>query len=183
MTRIVAGSAKGAALKVPSQGTRPTSDRVREAIFSRLASWGAIERARVLDLYAGSGALGLEALSRGARSADLVDASEQACRVARANARSTGLGARVYRADAAAYLGRGGEWDLVFADPPYALDSAELDRVIALIGEHVSDDAVVVIERATRDGAPAPAPWGSAWESKAYGETTVWYSDVAQKDA
>ena len=88
MTRIIAGSAKGRRLEVPHGGTRPTSDKIREAIFSRLESWGVLDGARVLDLFAGSGALALEALSRGAQRAVLVDSSTKAARVAKINASS-----------------------------------------------------------------------------------------------
>ena len=90
MTRIVAGSAKGRVLAVPAKGTRPTSERVREALFSRLDHWGALEGAHVLDLYAGTGALALEALSRGAASADLVEKSAAAARLAARNASACG---------------------------------------------------------------------------------------------
>ena len=95
MTRIVAGRAGGRSLKVPPKGTRPTSDRVREAMFSRLEHYDVVDGARVLDLFAGSGALGLEAASRGAAAVVLVDASRQAADVCRANAATTGLTAVV----------------------------------------------------------------------------------------
>ena len=125
MTRIVAGSAKGRTLAVPKSGTRPTSERVREALFSRLDHMNVLEGAVVLDLYAGTGALGLEALSRGAATATLVEKASGAARVATSNVRSTGLSARVVTADARAYLAArsgqvlSGEVDLVFIDPPY----------------------------------------------------------------
>ena len=102
MTRIVAGSAKGRTLAVPKSGTRPTSERVREALFSRLDHMNVLDGAVVLDLYAGTGALGLEALSRGAATATLVEKAAGAARVATSNVRSTGLSARVVTADARA---------------------------------------------------------------------------------
>lgn len=105
MTRIVAGSAKGRTLAVPKSGTRPTSERVREALFSRLDHMNVLEGATVLDLFAGTGALGLEALSRGAARATLVEKASAAARVATANVRATGLSARVVTADVRAYLG------------------------------------------------------------------------------
>lgn len=95
MSRIVAGQAGGRLLRVPAKGTRPTSERVREAVFSRLEHTGAVAGARVLDLYAGSGALGLEAMSRGADGAVLVESGKDAARICRANAAALGLAARV----------------------------------------------------------------------------------------
>ena len=124
MTRIVAGSAKGRILAVPKSGTRPTSERVREALFSRLDHMNVLNGTVVLDLYAGTGALGLEALSRGSARATLVEKASAAARVASANVRSTGLPARVVTADARAYLAARtgedlcGDVDLVFIDPP-----------------------------------------------------------------
>ena len=138
MTRIVAGSAKGRTLAVPKSGTRPTSERVREALFSRLDHMNVLDGATVLDLFAGTGALGLEALSRGAARATLVEKASAAARVATANVRATGLCARVVTADVRAYLGArsgdalAGEVDLVFIDPPY--DIAEEDMTTVLFG-------------------------------------------------
>ncbi|MBD3690209.1 RsmD family RNA methyltransferase [Nanchangia anserum] len=184
MPRIIAGSAKGCRLAVPAQGTRPTADRVREAVFSRLTSLGAIERARVLDLYAGSGALGLEALSRGALHADLVERAAAAAKVCRDNIAATGLPARLHRASVMTFLEETrSEWDLVFADPPYDLSGADLDAVLTRLASHVSGDAVVVVERARRDGCPAPQAWPGAWRGYKYGETTVWLSDLAASAA
>ena len=136
MTRIVAGSAKGRTLAVPKSGTRPTSERVREALFSRLDHMNVLEGAVVLDLYAGTGALGLEALSRGAATATLVEKASGAARVATSNVRSTGLSARVVTADARAYLAArsgqvlSGEVDLVFIDPPYDIAEADMTAVL-----------------------------------------------------
>lgn len=179
MTRIIAGSARGRRLDVPAAGTRPTSDRVREALFSRLESIDAIRSARVLDLFAGTGALGLEALSRGARSADLVDRAASAVRVCRRNVRATGLPARVHQAGAAAYLAGGGEWDLVLIDPPYDFPDADLDALLADLAGHLSEDAVVVVERSARSPAPGAPAWAPGWVGRTYGETTVWLADAA----
>lgn len=175
MTRIVAGEWKGRRLRVPARGTRPTSERVREALFSRLEARGLVEGARVLDLYAGSGALGLEALSRGASSADLVDSAGVAVRCLRANAAQFGAAARVHRCEAATFVRRPGpEWDLVFADPPYACPTEEVAALLDALPARLAADACVVWERASRDGAPPAPAWAEVWEGKAYGETTVW---------
>ena len=140
MTRIVAGSAKGRTLAVPKSGTRPTSERVREALFSRLDHMNVLNGTVVLDLYAGTGALGLEALSRGSAHATLVEKASAAARVASANVRSTGLSARVVTADARAYLAARtgedlcGDVDLVFIDPPYDIPEADMTAVLSLLG-------------------------------------------------
>ena len=161
MTRIVAGSAKGRTLAVPKSGTRPTSERVREALFSRLDHVNVLNGTVVLDLYAGTGALGLEALSRGSARATLVEKSSAAARVASANVRSTGLPARVVTADARSYLcARTGEdlrgdVDLVFIDPPYDIAEADMTTVLSLLGPWIGPDALVVVERSTR--APVAA--------------------------
>ena len=180
MTRIVAGSAKGRTLAVPKSGTRPTSERVREALFSRLDHMNLLEEATVLDLYAGTGALGLEALSRGASSATLVEKASGAARVATANVRSTGLSARVVTADSRAYLGGrsaeplSGEVDLVFIDPPYDIAEEEMTAVLEGLAPWIGPDALVVVERSTR----APAPTWPAFlvleDTRAWGETVAY---------
>ena len=182
MTRIVAGSAKGRTLAVPKSGTRPTSERVREALFSRLDHMNVLEGATVLDLYAGTGALGLEALSRGASSATLVEKASGAARVATANVRSTGLSARVVIADSRAYLGGrsaeplSGEVDLVFIDPPYDIAEEEMTAVLEGLAPWIGPDALVVVERSTR----APAPTWPAFlvleDTRAWGETVAYFA-------
>ena len=182
MTRIVAGSAKGRTLAVPKSGTRPTSERVREALFSRLDHMNVLEEATVLDLYAGTGALGLEALSRGASSATLVEKACGAARVATANVRSTGLSARVVTADSRAYLGGrsaeplSGEVDLVFIDPPYDIAEEEMTAVLEGLAPWIGPDALVVVERSTR----APAPTWPAFlvleDTRAWGETVAYFA-------
>ena len=160
MTRIVAGSAKGRTLAVPKSGTRPTSERVREALFSRLDHMNVLDGATVLDLYAGTGALGLEALSRGGAHATLVEKASAAARVASANVRSTGLPARVVTADARTYLSArsgqalAGDIDLVFIDPPYDIAEDDMTTVLSSLGPWIGPDALVVVERSTR--APVP---------------------------
>ncbi|MCI2240208.1 16S rRNA (guanine(966)-N(2))-methyltransferase RsmD [Paenibacillus sp. TRM 82003] len=181
MTRIVAGSAGGRRLRVPpGDTTRPTSDRVREALFSALDAAGAVEDARVLDLYAGSGALGLEAASRGAREVVLVEAARAAAQTARANAAALGLpGVRVEHERAERFLAGpraadGGGWDLVLVDPPYAVDDEALAAVLAALAPLLADGATVVVERSARSPEPRwPAGWSAA-RRRRYGETSVW---------
>jgi 16S rRNA (guanine966-N2)-methyltransferase len=129
--RVIGGVARGRALKAPaSSSVRPTSGRAREAIFDALGAIGAVEGASVLDLFCGSGALGIEALSRGASSATFVDHDRAALEVVDLNLRSTGLGGpegavrtRLIRRDALTFLGGSGPFDLAFVDPPYAFDA------------------------------------------------------------
>lgn len=182
MTRIVAGSAKGRTLAVPKSGTRPTSERVREALFSRLDHMNVLEGATVLDLFAGTGALGLEALSRGAARATLVEKASAAARVASANVRSTGLPARVVTADARSYLcARTGEdlrgdVDLVFIDPPYDIAEADMTAVLSLLGPWIGPDALVVVERSTRAPAPTWPPFLVLEDQRTWGETVAYFA-------
>ncbi|MDQ1121924.1 16S rRNA (guanine(966)-N(2))-methyltransferase RsmD [Microbacterium trichothecenolyticum] len=182
MTRIISGRAGGTVLDVPPKGTRPTSDRVRESLFGALEAAGLLDDARVADLYAGSGALGLESLSRGAASADLVELSAPAAALIRNNAervRTAGVAApaRVHRANVSTYLAASGaEWDLVFLDPPYDIGDDELTRALVALAPRLSPDATVIVERATRSAAPAWATAGLVAErDRAYGDTTMWW--------
>lgn len=183
MTRIVGGTVGGRRLAVPATGTRPTSERVREALFSRLEHRGALDGARVLDLYAGSGALGLEALSRGAASAVLVDSSRTAVAVCRSNANVLGF------ADVVTVIGRKVEQllvgpaptrtsTLVFVDPPYELGVEKVLRLLTRPG-WLAEGAVVVLEQATRAGEPAWPAGLEPGDSKAYGETTLWFAQAS----
>lgn len=160
MTRIIAGSARGRKIAVPAEGTRPTSDRAREGLFSALNARLEFPGARVLDLFAGSGALGLEAASRGADRVVLVDASQEACEIIRGNAAVLAdVGARidVVAAPALDYISRTGErFDLVLADPPYAVDNDELAELLDQLPRVLNPDAMVVVEREVRS---AEAPW------------------------
>jgi 16S rRNA (guanine966-N2)-methyltransferase len=185
--RIIAGSVGGRRLAVaPGRGTRPTSDRAREGLFGTVeAIRGGLVGAAVLDLYAGSGAVGLEALSRGATDVILVEADVAAARVIRANIATLGLpGARVINAGVARALAAGpaGERprDFVFADPPYRVDDGEiLQMLTALLAGWLAPGALVAVERATRSGAPT---WPAGYEadrSRRYGEATVWYGLAA----
>lgn len=187
MTRIVAGSARGRRVSVPAGGgTRPTADRAREGLFSTLTSLlGTLEGVRFLDLYAGSGAVGLEALSRGAEHALLVESGRAAARVASANVAALGLrGAELQVVPVEQLVRRapaGPPYDIVFADPPYLLSDAELSGVLRRAREQgwLAPGAVVALERATQ----APAwrwPDGIVgMRFRTYGEATLWYGRAA----
>lgn len=181
MTRIIAGAAGSLTLAVPDAGTRPTSDRVRESLFGALESAGVLEGAVVADLYAGSGALALEAISRGAASADLVEKAPRAASVAERNVRTVQRAVpdavlRVHRSSADAYLrAPGPRLDLVFIDPPYDLPEDELAKTLGLLVPRLSAGALVVIERAARSAAPTLPEGLSIDRHKRYGDTAVWW--------
>ena len=172
MTRLIGGAAGGRRIAVPPTGTRPTSDRVREALFSMLEARGALEDAEILDLYAGSGALGIEALSRGASTAVLVERDPRACAVITRNVTVAGVaGALVRRSAVVAYLRRTpGPVDLVFVDPPYG---DAVDDVLALLPRWTRTGALVVLERDRRSPAPAWPEGLEPEEPRTYGETTL----------
>ena len=182
MIRVIAGAAGGRRLAVPGGvSARPTSDRAREGLFGTVVSEiGSLAGKHVLDLYAGSGAVGLEALSRGARDVLMVESDAQAVAVIRANIETVGLeGARVTRDRVERLLasqGRPDRYDLVFADPPYAMTTAAVTRVLTLLTDGwLAHDALVVVERATRSG---PVHWPPGYlpgKSRRYGEATFWY--------
>ncbi|MDR7273291.1 16S rRNA (guanine(966)-N(2))-methyltransferase RsmD [Catenuloplanes atrovinosus] len=184
MTRIVAGALGGRRLTVPAGShTRPTSDRVREALFNTLETLTDLDGARVADLYAGSGAVGLEALSRGAAHALLVEHDPKAGRIVRANIaaldardRAHLLAAKVSTALAAGPPD-GERYDLVFADPPYPMPDQEVTAVLVALVEHgwLAEDAVVVVERSSRGPDLAWVEGITAVRSRRYGETTLWY--------
>jgi 16S rRNA (guanine966-N2)-methyltransferase len=180
VTRIVAGEVGGRRLAVPAgERTRPTSDRAREALFGTLSALVDLDGARVLDLYAGSGAVGLEAVSRGAAHALLVDSDARAAAVARDNARDLGLADRVtVRRDRVERVLAGAPepYQLVFADPPYALDDGELAAVLhRLTGGWLAPGAVLAVERATRGAGPRWPDRVEALKQRRYGEGTLWY--------
>ena len=164
--RIVAGSARGRRIEAPpGEGTRPTTDRVRQAIFNALWSMGAVDGATVLDLFAGSGAMGLEALSRGAAHVTFVESDRRTAEVIRRNVDHLGMAdrARIVVADALDHARRGERADLVLCDPPYAFDRwDELLRALR---------AEVAVLESDREIDP-PAPWRLA-RSKRYGSTFV----------
>jgi len=194
VTRVIAGKAGGRRLRVPpGQGTRPTSDRAREGLFASLVSeFGDLSRLRVLDLYAGSGAVGLEALSRGAARVLLVESDARAAAVIKANIGAVDLpNANVITDRVERLLGRppdGDRYDLAFADPPYAVtDEAVAQVLIQLTNGWLTEGALVVVERATRSGALDWPPGYAAAKSRRYGEATFWYgwygSGVAAEQA
>lgn len=178
--RIVAGTARGRRLQVPEgTRTRPTSDRAREGLFSSLLSLLELDGARVLDLYAGSGALGLEALSRGAVSATLVEHDPDALAVLAANIDHLALpGAHLVRQSVERFLPVDPEprYDLALLDPPYELDVVP---ALVLLRPWLTETAIVVAERATRAGE---LTWPTGYEprrSRRYGEATLWYAASA----
>jgi 16S rRNA (guanine966-N2)-methyltransferase len=163
---------------VPPRGTRPTTDRVRESLFNIVSARRDLTGLAVLDLYAGSGALGLEALSRGAASAVFVESDQRAAAVIARNIEALGLcGATLRRGAVAAVLAAGtpAAVDLVLADPPYDIAAAEVDLVVAALSTHgwVHEGTVAVVERAAA-GAPLtwPAGWLS-WPRRVYGDTSL----------
>lgn len=188
MSRIVAGQARGRRLAVPEgRDTRPTSDRVREALFASLeADLRGLTGLRFLDLYAGSGAVGLEALSRGAAAVVLVESHRRVAAVVRANLRAVGLpGAellldRVERLVAGPPPG-GEPFDVVFLDPPYTLPDAAVAAVLTALRDHgwLAPDASVVLERSSRTGEFSWPPGFVADRVRRYGDTTLWYGRAA----
>jgi len=199
VTRIIAGVAGSLRLEVPKAGTRPTSDRVREAIFSSLESWGVVSGARVLDLYAGSGALGLEAVSRGASAATLVERHPGSARITERNARTV-LGAfskirhreepaprvEVVRQAVQTFLNTAQEsadhvpplWDVVLIDPPYDLGEDELTANLETLVPLLAPGAVVLVERSTRSPAPRLPSGLTPIRDRRYGETALWWSET-----
>jgi 16S rRNA (guanine966-N2)-methyltransferase len=189
LTRIIAGTVGGRRLAtVAGRTTRPTSDRAREGLFATVtAVRGGLAGAFVLDLYAGSGAVGLEALSRGAADVLLVEADSRAARVIRENIALVGLpGARLITDKVERLLLRGPDdgtppRDFVFADPPYAVSDDEVSRVLIALADRdwLAAGALIAVERATRSGAPT---WPAGYEtdrSRRYGEATLWYGHAA----
>ena len=164
---------------MPAAGTRPTSDRVREALFSRLEHAGLIAGARVLDLYAGSGALGLEAASRGAGGVVLVESARDAAQVCRRNAAKLGLDAQVVNRRVQAFLtDTVATADLVFLDPPYDTTEDDLGGVLDALTAHLAADAVVVVERSVRNGEPRWPVGLVRTDQRRYGETVLWFAEV-----
>jgi 16S rRNA (guanine966-N2)-methyltransferase len=190
VARVIAGEAGGRRLAVPGgRNTRPTSDRAREGLFATIASMlGSLDGARVLDLYAGSGAVGLEALSRGAEHVLLVEHGARAARVIRENIEAIGLPGAVLAADRVErVLARGpggGRYDVVFADPPYAMPGEDVAAMLgALAGQGwLAPGALVIVERATRSG---PVSWPDGFvpdRARRYGEATFWYGLTSASD-
>jgi 16S rRNA (guanine966-N2)-methyltransferase len=184
MTRIVGGLAKGRRLSVPQRGTRPTSDRAREAMFNTLRAHVDVQGARVLDLFAGSGAVGLEALSRGAAASVLVESDRAAADAVRRNIAAVGLpGAVLHPRTAESFLAEDSPeavFDLVFADPPYVYPDERLANLLAALtgGNWLADSAVVVVERAARAAEPRWPEGIALVTRRQYGEGALWYGRV-----
>jgi 16S rRNA (guanine966-N2)-methyltransferase len=185
MTRIIGGTAGGRRITTPTgQHTRPTTDRVREALFSSIEAWcGSLSGLRFLDLYAGSGAVGLEAWSRGAGVVTLVESDRRTARLISTNASSLGFArAEVLALPSAAALGRApsAPYDVAFLDPPYPLTEEALAAdLLALASGWLVPGAMVVVERSTRSPAPSWPAGLVAERSKKYGETTLWYGHAS----
>lgn len=188
MTRIIAGVAGGRRLEVPRSGTRPTSDRVREAMFSSIGSWLAARSlawtsVAALDLFAGSGALGLEAASRGARLALLVERSDRAASVIRRNIAACGLDqAQVMVASAMGLPERPSSYprfDLCLADPPYDFRASDIQAALLPLGDAwLAPDCLVVVERGSgQPECPLPDDWVVTAQRR-YGDTCLWYGHM-----
>ncbi|MEV4440417.1 16S rRNA (guanine(966)-N(2))-methyltransferase RsmD [Streptomyces sp. NPDC049577] len=187
MTRVIAGTAGGRRLAVPpGTGTRPTSDRAREGLFSTWVSFlGSLHGARVLDLYGGSGAVGLEALSRGAAHVLLVETDARAVRVIKENVRAVGLPGAEVRTGKAEQIVAGPApaepYDVVFLDPPYAVGDAEVREILLTLNSRgwLAEDALATVERGTRGGEFHWPEGFEALRARRYGEGTLWYGRAA----
>ena len=177
--RVIAGSANGVRLAPVPAGVRPVSDRAREGMFSSLSA--DVPRARVLDLFAGTGALGIEALSRGAERGVFVERNRGAVRALRENLQRTNLGERagVVVSDVTAFVARGagsagGQFDLVLADPPYEAPAEDVDRVLAALSDGwLAPGSAVALTRRSRSSTPViPVHWRIAKRLE-YGDSTV----------
>ncbi|MBX3068126.1 MAG: 16S rRNA (guanine(966)-N(2))-methyltransferase RsmD [Cryobacterium sp.] len=187
MTRIIAGFAGSLKLAVPETGTRPTSDRVREAIFSSLNSRLEFVGLNVLDLYAGSGALGLEAASRGASIVTFVEQHKGAARtcklncelVSRSHPANQNVQLQVHVQSVRQFLeSTTSKFDLVFLDPPYELPNTQLELDFEQLHSALNAQALVVVERASRTGAFKWPKGFEAEQSRRYGDTTIWVASA-----
>ena len=180
------------ALTTPKPGTRPTTDRTKEAIFSHLDSWGVLDDARVLDLFAGTGALGIEALSRGARELVAVESAAPAAALiaktltALKHNRSwePGMSARVVKARAEKYAAAASAvapFDVIFIDPPYAFATEDCNQLLSDMVAHgiAGGNTTIVLERSARSDEPVPPEGWILAEHRDYGETAVWYIESA----
>ncbi|MDN5893603.1 MAG: 16S rRNA (guanine(966)-N(2))-methyltransferase RsmD [Nocardioides sp.] len=186
MTRIIGGAVGGRRLATPKgHATRPTSDRVREALFSAIESWsGSLSGLRFLDLYAGSGAVGLEARSRGTAAVTLVEQDRRTCALIRDNARDLGLAhVEVVAASVATTLSRTPTtpYDVVFLDPPYPLPDADVDAVLQLLVDHdwLAPGALIIAERASKRSTLTWPAGVEAGREKKYGESLLRYGHAA----
>lgn len=171
--RVIAGSAKGRRLVAPKGGgTRPFTDRAKEALFSSLGD--RVHGATVLDLYAGSGSLGIEALSRGARAVTFVERSPQAIRAIEANLAACGFDARVVSADVDAFLCAASDhFDLVFVDPPYRLSLALVNEVLAATAGCLAEGGTMVVHRRAGEEPPTPPHRARLADERRYGDTQL----------
>jgi 16S rRNA (guanine966-N2)-methyltransferase len=190
VTRIIGGTAGGRRLKTPAgDATRPTSDRVREALFSALESQlGSLAGLRFLDLYAGSGAVGLEAMSRGVGVLTSVESDRRTARMVQDNATTLGFRkVEVVAQPVARVLAQHARapYDVVFADPPYPLDNAELEQTLSLLVDYgwVAPGSVLVVERSARSVEPAWPPGLVRERTKDYGETVLWYVRAGSEES
>lgn len=179
MTRIISGLVGSLKLKPAAKSTRPTSDRVKESLFSILESMNVLEDARVLDLYAGTGALGLEAASRGANSVWLVEKNTAASEVCKENLKTVGEGLAkqgyhpeltVFQESAERFLARGLAPSLVFIDPPYEVPNQELTVQLSKL---VGKDLLVVLERSSKSAQPELPKGFELLTTKSYGDTVI----------
>jgi 16S rRNA (guanine966-N2)-methyltransferase len=195
---LIAGRLKGFTLQTPKSGTRPTTDRAKEGVFSHLESENMLQGVRVLDLFAGTGALGFEALSRGAISVVFIDSSAQAIALLRRAAvrlrhhpaydpatmhlQIEKIPAERYVRQLARQRQDDQQFDLVFMDPPYALTDAEFDTLLAQLvqSEQLTRVCEIVAERSAESSAPTPPAGWEIEESRKYGETMMWYLVRAQ---
>jgi 16S rRNA (guanine966-N2)-methyltransferase len=190
MTRVIAGSARGRRLAVPpGEGTRPTSDRAREGLFSTWESLrGSLAGARVIDLYAGSGAVGLESLSRGAAAALLVEGDQAAVKTILANVRTLSLsGAEVRSGQVEKVIAAGAPtrpYDMLFMDPPYAVDDGDLREILITLRTEgwLAEGTLATVERGTRGGEFAWPEGFTPLRERRYGEATLWYGRAAASD-
>ena len=183
MTRIIAGAIGSLQLKPAAKATRPTSDRVKESLFAKLDAMGVIDGAKVLDLFAGTGALGLESASRGAVSVDLVERDRAAFGLLEQNVKSSlssfekqGISNKIqaHNLDAQRYLkSASAGFDLVFIDPPYEFPNAELEQLLPAVADLLSDEGLVVVERSSRSEELLIEVL-ELQSSKTYGDTGVW---------
>lgn len=189
MTRIIGGIAGSRQLNSPAKVTRPTSDRIREAVFNRLAARDLVDAARVLDLYAGTGALALEAISRGAKSGVLVERDGKAAAVCVKNSQLIqkalekegyqDSSVKVVNKSVASFLATdNGEYDLVFIDPPYEISNQEVSENLIALVDRLAKNAVVMVERSSRSGL-LDLPMGlQLTEEKNYGDTNIYWLEL-----
>jgi 16S rRNA (guanine966-N2)-methyltransferase len=183
MTRIIAGTLSGRKLLVPDSA-RPTTEMVREAMFSTLNSWQAIGQKNVLDLFSGSGGLGFEALSRGAAHVTFVESDEKAVAILKKNAENLQVTVEIKKQSAMTFskskIAESLSYDLVLIDPPYRIANDDIIEIIKnlILGAFLSEAAILVLERPTRDPFTWPAPIEEL-KNKRYGDNTLYYGSVA----